>query len=337
MRAAVLKTYDAPFLIEDRKRPEPGHGEVLVDVAACGVCGSDRFLQQGGFASVLPIVPGHEAAGRVAALGKGVTGLTLGQKVAIYYIVHCGQCAQCLTGRENICTDAKRMGVDFDGAMADCVVVPQENCLVLPENIDLAAAAVITDAVGTPTHALGQARVGPGMKVLIMGIGGIGSNAIQIARLMGAEVIAASRSEEALETAAMMGAHHCVRSDQSLAANIAHLADGGVDAVIQCAPGEKAFAAGLECLGRGGRLVIVGTSKAPVPVGFNQILWKEQEIVGSRGFTRDDIRKALDWYADGKISVDHLVAHKRPLEEINEAIADLDDPKVVRTVIAVAA
>lgn len=337
MRAAVLRAYDSPFQIEERTRPAPGRGEVLVDIAACGVCGSDRFLQQGGFASVLPIVPGHEAAGRIAALGEGVTGLAVGQKVAIYYIAHCGQCAQCRAGRENICTTARRMGVDFDGAMADCVVVPKENCLVLPDEIDLAAAAVITDAVGTPTHALGQARVGPGMRVLVMGIGGIGSNAIQIARLMGAEVIAASRSDQALDTAAMMGAHHCVRADQQLAANVADLTGGGVDAVIQCAPGEKAFAAGLECLGRGGRLVIVGTSKAPVPVGFNQILWKEQEIVGSRGFTRADIHKALDWYAQGKISVDHLVAHKRPLEEINEAIADLDDPKVVRTVIAVAA
>lgn len=334
MRSALLTRYDAPFEIVARPVPVAGPGEVVVRVGACGVCGSDRFLQHGGFDSVLPIVPGHEAAGIIEAVGPDVAGLEPGKKVAIYYIAHCGRCRYCRAGRENICVDARRMGVDFDGAMADFVVVPAENCLSLPEDMDLAAAAVITDAIGTPTHALGRAGVGEGDRVLVLGVGGIGSNAIQIARLMGAEVIAASRSDGALATAREMGAHHLLRADSGLGDAVAAITEGlGVEAVIQCAPGEAAFRAALPCLGRGGRLVIVGTSEAPVPVGFNQLLWKEQEIVGSRGFTRADIRQGLDWYGTGRIRVDHLTARRRPLEELNEAIADLDDPAVVRTVI----
>lgn len=334
MRAAVLERYEAPFAMAKRPLPRPCPGEVRVRVAACGVCGSDRFLQQGGFGSVLPIVPGHEAAGRVDALGEGVTGLSEGEPVALYYIAHCGTCRYCRAGRENICLHVRRMGVDFDGAMAEFVVLPAANCLKLPPGTDLAAAAVITDAIGTPTHALARARVGRGDRVLVMGIGGIGSNAVQIARLLGAEVLAASRSAQALETARAMGAHHALVSNADLPGRVAALTGGeGVDAVIQCAPGAAAFATALGCLGRGGRLIVVGTAKEPVPVGTNEVLWREHEILGSRGFTRADVRQGLEWHAKGLIRTDHLTARRRPLEQLNEAIADLDDPEVVRTVI----
>ena len=121
MQAAVLTRYDAPFTLEERPVPVPGPGEVLVAVGACGVCGSDRFLQQGGFGGNLPIVPGHEAAGTIAALGTNVEG-EIGTKVAVYYLAHCGVCRYCREGRENICVKVRRMGVEFDGAMADYVV-----------------------------------------------------------------------------------------------------------------------------------------------------------------------------------------------------------------------
>jgi 2-desacetyl-2-hydroxyethyl bacteriochlorophyllide A dehydrogenase len=334
MQAAVLTRFDAPFTVVERPVPVPGPGEVLVAVGACGVCGSDRFLQQGGFGGALPIVPGHEAAGTIAALGANVEGLEVGTRVAIYYLAHCGVCRYCREGRENICVEVRRMGVEFDGAMADYVVVPAENCLPLDPGFDLAAAAVITDAIGTPTHALRQSRIKGGDTVLVMGIGGIGTNAVQIAKLMGATVIAVSRSDAALANGGALGADFMLKSDATLAAAVEDVTRGlGVDAVIQCAPGEAAYNAALLCLGRGGRLVIVGTSKTPIPVETNHMLWKEQELIGSRGFTRADIRQGLDWYARGQIRVDHLVAHRRPLSQINEAIADLDNPDVVRTVI----
>lgn len=334
MRAAVLPAVGAPFVLAERPVPRPGPGEVLVRVVACGVCGSDRFLQQGGFGVPLPVVPGHEAAGRVAALGPGVTGLAEGDPVALYYLAHCGACRHCRAGRENICRTVRRMGVDFDGAMADYVVLPAPNCLPLEPGDDLAAAAVITDAIGTPLHALARARVGPGDRVLVTGIGGIGSNAVQIARLLGAEVIAASRSAEARATARAMGAHHVLPADAGLPAAVSALTGGeGADAVIQCAPGAEAFAAGLACLARGGRLVVVGTARAPVPLSTNEVLWREHEILGSRGFTRADIRQGLAWHRAGLIRTDHLTARRRPLDGLNAAIADLDTPEVVRTVI----
>lgn len=334
MRAALLKSYNAPFEFDELPLPELGEGDVLVRVGACGVCGSDKFLQSGGFQGPLPIVPGHEAAGTIVGLGPGVDTLAVGQKVALYYIRHCGRCRYCRAGRENICVEVSRMGVDFNGAMAEYVAIPAVNCLPLDAGMDLAAAAVITDAIGTPTHALRQARIEPGDPVLVMGIGGIGSNAVQVAKVMGAQAIAASRSDRALANARALGADAAIKSDENLPEAVRDLTAGlGVAAVIQCAPAVAAYETALRCLRKAGRLVVVGTSGAAVPIAMNQVLWHEQEIVGSRGFTRDDIRQGLAWYESGAIAVDHLVRHRRPLEELNEAIADLGNPEIVRTVI----
>jgi len=333
MRAVRLSEYGKPFELVNIGIPDPGPREVLIEVAACGVCGSDRFLQKGGFGSALPIVPGHEASGTVVALGRSTTGLRVGQRVALYYIDHCGTCGFCRAGRENICVRARRMGVDFDGAMAEYVRIAANCCIPIDDDIDFAAAAVITDALGTPMHALAMARLKPGQTVMVVGVGGVGANAIQIAKAMGLFVIAASRSPEARALAERLGADKVVESDPAGQSMRDAVGGKGVDAVIQCAPVAAAYRAAISCLAIGGKLVVVGTTEGTLEIDLNRVLRNEHQIIGSRGFTRADIRKVLEWHGAGKLAVGHLLNWQRPLDEINEAIADLDNPKVVRTVL----
>lgn len=334
MRAVLLQEYNSPFLVKDFPIPSIEPDEVLVKVGACGICGSDSFLQKGGFNSVLPIIPGHESAGTVVKCGANVTDIKLGTRAALYYIAHCGKCRFCLAGNENICIEVSRMGVDFPGAMAEYVAIPAKNIIPIPDNLDFASAAVITDAICTPLHALNIAKVKPGDNVMIMGIGGIGSNGVQVAKAMGANVIAASRSEEALQTAKLMGADATIFSNEMLGDKVKALTDGyGVDVVIQCAPGASAYKTALSGLAKRGRLVIVATSSIPVEFDTNGILWAEHEILGSRGFTIADIRQGIQWVLEGRLKVDHLTQTRISIEQINEGMDNLNCKNTIRTVI----
>jgi len=334
MKAAVLTSYGQPFEILDVPRPVPGQGEVLVRVEACGVCGSDHFLQQGGFASTLPIIPGHEASGVVVSCGPGVDDFRAGDRVAIYYIQSCGQCKFCLRGQTNICPGLKRMGVDINGAIAEYVAVPARNLIPLPERLSFSEAAVLTDAVATPYHALRMAGVGEGDTVVVLGVGGIGSNAIQLAKLLGATVIAVSRSPSKQRLAEKMGADETIGPDGHLAERIRSLTGGlGADAVLQCAPSPEMDEAGFACLAPGGRMVTIAANQEPFRLRSVDFIWGEKTIVGSRGFTKRDIEECIRLYESGRLRLSHLLDHQLPLEKINQAMDNLSDPNVVRTVI----
>lgn len=334
MRAAVLERYHEPLMVRDLPCPEPGPGEALVRVRACGVCGSDLFLQKGGFASVLPMVPGHEASGEVAAVGTGVTEVRPGDRVALYYLVYCGTCRFCLEGRPNICRSVSRMGVDRFGAMAEYVVMPARNLLPIEASVSYEAAAVITDAIATPLHALRVAQTRPGENVLVLGVGGIGSNAIVLARLLGARVIAATRSEQNRRLAESLGADAVLLLGADLAEQVRQVTAGaGADVVLQCAPSAAAYEAGLGALANGGRMVVVGSVTEPVALPMMQILWREAQVLGSRGFTPEDISQGLAWFAQGQLNIDHLLRHTAALDQVNEALQNLQNPAVTRTVI----
>ena len=333
MKAAILTQYNHPFDIQDVPLPTPGPGEILVKVKACGVCGSDRFLQKGGFDSVLPIIPGHEAAGEIIACDEN-TGLSVGQRGALYYIRHCGQCKYCQNGQENICVSVSRMGVDFNGAMAEYVTVPSENFIPIADTITFAEAAVTTDAIGTPLHALRRAKVRSGEWVLVIGIGGIGINAVMTAKTLGCRVMAVTRSEAGQNRAIRLGADFAFAPDSDSIGKIRDITGGlGTDTVLQCAPAEQAFTFGLDCLAKFGRFVIVGTCQSHIPFNTNQILWNEHHIIGSRGFTIQDIKEALNLVETGQITLDHLTKHLIPLEHINQGIRNLDNPDISRSII----
>ncbi len=335
MRVAELYEFDHPLRIATRPIPVPGRGQVRVRVQACGVCGSDLFLQKGGFGQALPIVPGHEAAGVVDALGEGVEGLAAGDQVAIYYIDAPADTRYARAGRRNIGPDVQRMGVDVDGAFAEYVVRPADTLVRPPKPLDPVVLAVLTDAVGTPYHALAKiGRVQPGETVVVLGIGGIGSNAVQVAKHLGARVVAVSRSQAKLDLARRLGADEMVVSDDRVADRIrAVTGPDGPEVVVQCVESARMDEVALAVAGFMGRVVFVGTSKEDFRARASAFVWRELTVMGSRGFTSEDIREVIDLHLAGAITVDHLVERRRPLEDVNAALDDLREGRVLRSVL----
>ena len=336
MRAAELPAHGEPLRMVERPIPEPGPGEVRVRVEACGVCGSDVFLQDGGFStSPVPIVPGHEAAGVVDSLGPGVEDLRPGSQVALYYITAPPGDRWAAAGMPNRSPHVRRMGVDIDGAFAEYVIRPREALVVPREPLPPAELAVLTDAVATPLHALRRvARVNPGETVAVIGAGGLGSNAVQLAKAMGARAIAITRSAEKRELAARLGADHVLPSDSTTLAGVRDCTDGlGADVVIQCADSVPAYQLALDIAGQGGRVIFVGSSSEDVPVPPMRMIWGELALLGSRGFVPLDIEEAIALRLDGSIVLDHLLGARRPLEEAQAALEDLREGRALRSVL----
>ena len=213
MRVMELPGIDQALRLSERPIPMPGPGEVRLRVEACGVCGSDHFLQAGGFGPKVgfPVVPGHEAAGRVDAVGDGVDGWSIGDQAAIYYLTTPAGDPWAAAGRPNISPRVTRMGVDVDGAFAEYVIRPVEALIRPPAPVPPEVLAVLTDAVATPLHGLKRiARVAPGETVVVLGVGGLGSSAVQLAKAFGARVIAVTRSAAKQELARRLGADEVV-------------------------------------------------------------------------------------------------------------------------------
>jgi alcohol dehydrogenase, propanol-preferring len=338
MRAVEIAAPGAPLRLVERPVPQPGPGEVRVRVEACGVCGSDVFLQKGGFGDAVtwPVIPGHEAAGVVDAIGDGVSEVGVGDQVALYYITVPPGDPWAARGRPNISPHVTRMGVDVDGAFAEYVIRPVEALIRPPSPVRPEVLAVLTDAVATPLHGLKRvARLERGETLVVLGVGGLGSNAVQLGKAMGARVIAVTRSDAKLALARTLGADETIGADDGdVVATVRQVAGGyGADVVIQCvgsaAVDEQAIAMG----GPGGRVVLIGSSLDHFRARAVDIFWRELSVLGSRGFVPDDIRDAIGLYLDGTLSVDHLVDNVRPLAEANDALEDLTAGRGFRTVL----
>jgi alcohol dehydrogenase, propanol-preferring len=348
MRALLLPGVGRPLELVERALPAPGPGEIRIRVQACGVCGSDLFLQNGGFGEdKLPRVPGHEAAGVVDEVGPGVDGWARDDQAALYYIDADPDGDWARAGRENLDPGLTRMGVDVDGAFADYVVRPAHTLIRPPAPVDPAVLAVLTDAVATPYHALVRvARLQPGETLLVLGIGGVGSNAVQLGRHLGARVVAASRSEAKLALARRLGADEVVatgadarpatgRDPGTADADRLRAACGGdgADVVLQCAGSARLDELAIAAAGPGGRVVLVGASQEPFTARSVDLIWRELAVVGSRGFTKRDIADVIELHAAGAIAADHLVESVRPLKDGNAALEDLRTGRVLRSVL----
>jgi len=338
MQAAELPAHHVPLRLVTRPIPEAGPGEVRVRVQACGVCGSDLFLQDGGFGTgpPLPIIPGHEAAGVIDALGPGVSDWSVGEQVALYYITTPEDDPYAASGRPNISPRLARMGVDIDGAFAEYVTRPTTALIRPTAPVAPAALAVLTDAVATPLHALKRvARLAPGETLAVLGIGGIGSNAVQLGKALGARVIAVSRSPEKLALASRLGADHVVAASGGDAVEAVRLLAGGhgADVVAQCVGSPRQDEQAIAMVGPGGRVVLIGASADPFAMRSVDLIWREAIVLGSRGFVPDDIRDAIDLYLAGTIVADHLGERARPLAEANAALDDLRAGRVLRSIL----
>lgn len=323
MQAATVTQYSEPLIVEERPIPSPGPGEVLVRLEACGLCHTDIHAINGDWPvkPSLPFVPGHEGVGIVERLGDGVTTRTIGQRVAMPWLGHaCGECRYCVDGRENLCERQYNTGYSRDGGYAEYALADARFAVPVPDDISPIDAAPLTCAGVTTYAAVKAARVVPGERVVVFGIGGLGHLAVQYARLVGAQVIAVDVTEEKLELAVQLGADHAVNAsevDPVLA--IQHL--GGADVAIVLAVAPSVFDQAFRSLNRGGRLVLVslpaqGTLTVPV---FDTVL-KGISIIGSIVGTRQDLAEVFALHAAGRTKV---IAAPRDLRDVNASVQEV--------------
>lgn len=337
MRAVALETFGAPLALKDVPAPEPGDGEVLVRVLAAGVCGTDVKLWRGDIPGTpLPLVLGHETAGVVEATGPGVEGVSAGTHVVVFHHLFCGSCRSCLRGLENRCDlQPGRVGFDRDGGWADYLTVPARNVVPVPNGVPGLVACVVPDAVATVWRALvtlGEVVAGEG--VAIVGAGGLGLSACQVARERGAEVLAIDVSEEKLARALEAGARHVALPGAAVEA--AHSLPGGsASLVLDCAGTSDAMVLAASLLGRGARLVQVGyAADEQIPLAAADVALKELRILGCRATTMRDLREALDAVGGGAVTPS--IGNVWPLEQAQAALDALREGEAVgRQVLAI--
>jgi 6-hydroxycyclohex-1-ene-1-carbonyl-CoA dehydrogenase len=339
MRAAVFYGPNMPLRVEDVPVPALDAGEVLVKVAACGLCHTDLHYIDHGVPTVKtpPVILGHEAAGTVVLTGPAVGIIKEGDRVLLPAILTCGQCPACRYGRENICQNMRMFGNDVDGAYAEYVKTPAKDIFILPPEIPLVEGCIIADAVTTPYHAVkNRAEVRPGDSVVVFGCGGVGLNVVQFASLAGGIVIAVDIVEERLEWARRLGASATVNPRQiegSAARKIRQLTGGGADVALEAIGNPDTIQEAFASLHPGGRLVVVGYSDREVAFNAGRIMYREMEIRGSLGCRPVDYPRVIELARTGRIQVAPLVTARFPLEDINAGLDALRHSQGIRSVV----
>lgn len=325
MLAAVMREFHKDLSLEEIPIPKPGRGEVLVKVMASGLCASDLHLQDGKIASCrLPYVPGHEMAGVIVQLGDEVEGLETGDHIVAGIDIICGNCRFCRKGETNRCTGLVRIGFERNGSHEQYCVIPAANAFKISENVPFEQACILPDAVACTYHSIKtQGKVTAGDRVLILGVGGLGLQAVQIAKHFGAEVFATSRQDKKLEIAKSFGADHVINTKTAnLYEEIVRLTDGEMlDVVFDNIGIETSVEESLQLVCKGGKVVVVGYSDENFVCNFQDLVIKEKEVIGIRGSTRQDLAEAICLVEKG-IVVPYIYK-TYPLREINEALSSL--------------
>jgi len=348
VKAAVLFAPHQPFEILDLDLREPGPGEVLVKIAAAGVCHSDYHLVSGATKHPMPVVAGHEGAGMVEAIGTGVKDIAVGDSVILSWTPDCGRCFYCLRGKPNLCetyTAPIWAGVMLDGttrlslrgkpvyhycglaSFATHAVVPQESCVKASNEVPMGVAALVGCAVATGVGAaIYTSPVRPGDSVVVYGAGGVGLSIIQGARLSGAKtIIAVDRTPAKMEIARKLGATHSILSDQHTIENVRASTDGrGADHVFEAVGLASLQEAALEAVRPGGTLVLAGLSPMGTPTNLPGAILTRKEITVKGSYygsvhPRRDFPMLLDLYQAGRLDLDSLISRTFSLEQINEA------------------
>ncbi|MCA1188012.1 MULTISPECIES: zinc-binding dehydrogenase [unclassified Saccharopolyspora] len=329
MRAVRFDAATGELAVRDVPVPQPGPGEVLVRVAACGICQSDLSQLDGHIRPRLPeITPGHEAAGVVAALGAGVRNRQLGDRVVIAAGKDCGECPECLLGGgTDRCEDLQVLAFHYDGAWAEYVLTSAVSLVDVPESVPLEHAAVLADAVSTPYGALDTAQLRPAESVGVWGLGGIGTHLVQLARICGASpIIALDPLESARERAIGLGADFALDpGDPDVAARIAEITGGrGLRAAFDCVGRSATFTQADAALGHRGRLVLVGISPDRLAVGPEiHFVRNRHTVIGHTGYRMRHLEDLVELTDRGRLDVSGSVSAVLPLDEVAEGIRRL--------------
>ncbi len=365
VRAAVSYEAGQPLVIETVQLDGPRAFEVLVEIRATGVCHTDEFTRSGADPEGLfPAIFGHEGAGVVVDVGPGVTSVKKGDHVIPLYTPECRQCKSCLSRKTNLCTAIRATqgkGVMPDGTsrfsiggkkihhymgcstFANYTVLPEIAVAKIREDAPFDKVCYIGCGVTTGLGAvINTAKVEPGANVVVFGLGGIGLNVVQGARMVGAgRIIGVDRNPAREALARRFGLTHFVNPNEvrgDLVAHVVELTDGGADYSFECVGNVQLMRQALECCHRGwGVSVIVGVAGAGQEISTRPFqlvtgrVWKGTAFGGARG--RTDVPKIVDWYMEGRIDIDSLITHTMPLEKINDAFDLMHRGESIRSVV----
>jgi alcohol dehydrogenase, propanol-preferring len=329
MKAAVVRDFGKPLVIEDVPVPAPGPGEILVKVKACGVCHTDLHAASGDWPvkPAPPFIPGHEAAGIVAALGAGVTDLKLGDAVGVAWLHDaCMRCEYCETGWETLCEHQHNTGYSVNGGFAEYVVASAAFAARLPANVDFGAIAPILCAGVTTYKGLKETEARPGEWVVISGVGGLGHVAIQYAKAMGLKVIGLDVARDKLTLAREAGADGAINALASDAVDqVLQATGGGAHGILVTAVSTPAFAQALRMVRRKGTVSLVGLPPGEFPTPIFDVVLKRITVRGSIVGTRRDLDEAISFGADGKVKAEITRA---PLTDINAIFDRMKSGKI---------
>ena len=317
--------------MEEVNRREPGAGEVLVRVAASGICHTELHFKSGLLdLGVAPVTMGHEVVGRIEAIGEGVSADRVDERVIVYYYLGCLECAYCRVGNEHLCPNLRaEYGFISDGGYAEYVTVPARNAVLLPTTIPDVEAAPIGCSVTTAVHAAKLAEPRVGEWVVIYGVGGVGFGLVQLTRAMGARTIAVGRSAAKLDKALELGAEVAVNAaEENAAESIRGITeDAGADVVFECVGTKESMQKASAALGRRGRLVFVGYSPDSFTVHPIQLVIFEQKVVGSVGATLNELHEAVNLAECGVVRT--VIDRTLPLERFESGLNALERGELV--------
>jgi D-arabinose 1-dehydrogenase-like Zn-dependent alcohol dehydrogenase len=298
MRVIQIAKKGGPFELVERELPQPGRGEVRIKIQACGVCHSDSIAKEGLFPSVpYPIVPGHEIAGVIDALGEGVIGWEAGTRVGVgWFGGHCGRCDPCRRGHLIDCRNLRIPGVTYDGGYADAMLAPADALALIPDELVAVDAAPLLCAGVTTFDALRKSGALAGDVVAVLGIGGLGHLGVQFAAKMGYHTVAIARGAEKEPLARQLGAHIYLDSQtKDVAAELTKL--GGAKTILATVTSGKAMSAIIPGLAVRGKLIVLGVGMDPIEVSPLDLIGGSRSVVGHASGASIDSQDTLSFSA----------------------------------------
>lgn len=361
-KAAICREINQPVVVEEIEVESPRRGEVMIRLAACGVCHSDYSVTTGTIPFPPPVVLGHEGAGIVVEVGEGVTGIAVGDAVVSSFVSMCGKCRYCQTGRPQLCDQAAKAAYTLPdgtvrtkdrqgnplnifsgcGVMAEYATLHTDNVVKIDKDIPLDRAALVSCGVMTGVGAVvNTARVAPGSIAVVFGCGGVGLNAIQGCALAGAAmIVAVDTSDAKLEMATQFGATHVLnaKAEENVVKALRKLTGGGADYAFECVGYGEVAAQAYGCLRKGGTAVVVGVAsqKDNTTVRTASLTFEEKTLTGSyfgSARPREDFPRLLALYRNKRLKLDELITRTYRIEEAPQAFADLASGKNARGVI----
>lgn len=335
MKAAVLHGPRA-LRVETVDAPTPGPGEVLVRVAAAGICGTDYRIWSGDRPVSYPLIPGHEFVGEVVAVGPDVGRLAPGDRAAIEPNWGCGRCDLCREGSGNLCLERTAVGIDRAGGFAELVVLPERACWPAPRGLP-DERLLLTEPLAVVVRAVARAAPRDGECAAVVGAGTLGLLALQVLRARGCRVLVVSRTDRRLGLARDLGAAATVALGAGDPVAAARRLSGrdGVDLVVETAGTATAIELALGQVGfvrPGGRVVLTGLPHEPASIPFFWVVRREIDIRGSMIYQRE-FAEALSLLADGVVDVGPILTHRFPLDAIEEALATHQRPEAIKVAV----